>query len=428
MLVETASLPTLRDWGFTGGHDGLRDFCAKAYSGAAPRFLRVQRNREDILAIFRHADLRAFGSMPALENVPPAILFSADIAEEALTDNHSPGTSVATVLSNQLFTANSPVHRPLRMALLKMVGPKPTADLESRARTIAGDLLAPHRGGGEFDFVRDVAGPLAARYFGSIIGLTPDETIAVSDAIRNMAPLLNIERSPEEVLQLDTGAGAYRRLIERAAMRSLAEGGCPHVTALAEELAGMPQCMDIHRSGIVPRNAGLFFVGNFFDAFHTAAVAVSNAVIVLADWFDVLDSHRENADFLERAVAEALRLEPPLIGLSRYVFEDVRSGDVIIPANTKVFLMWGAANRDPAAYPQPDSFIPQRSTRGVTFGGGEHICPGRFAGAMLARALIATLLDMRVWPEVQGSRIAWRGNSLANQPEAMPATLSKRSA
>ena len=424
--ISNASLPTLEEWGFTGGHAGLRAFCAKAFSGGAPRFLRVHRNGEAMLAIFRHADLRTFGSLPALENVPPGIMFGTDVAEEALAGGDGPGTSVANVISNQLFTANAPIHRPLRMALLKIVGPKPTAELESRARAIAEDLLAPHRGGGEFDFARAVAGPLAARYFGSMIGLTAEETVEVSEAIRAMAPLLNIDRSPEETAQLHSGAGAYRRLIEGAAMRSLGAGGCPHVTALAEELAAMPPCMDVHRSGVVPANAGLFIVGNFFDAFHTAAVAVANAVVVLADWFEVLDRGRNDANFLERAVAEALRLEPPLIGLSRYVFEEMRHGDVILPANSKIFLMWGAANRDPAAYPEPDSFNPQRSTRSVTFGGGEHICPGRFAGAMLARAVIATLLDMRVWPEVHGSRIAWRGNSLANQPEHMPVTLSKR--
>ena len=155
-------------------------------------------------------------------------------------------------------------------------------------------------------------------------------------------------------------------------------------------------------------------------------MAVANAVVVLADWFEVLDGHRDDPNFLDRAVAEALRLEPPLIGLSRYVFDEVRSGDVIFPANSKVFLMWGAANRNPAAYPEPDSFNPQRLTRSVTFGGGEHICPGRFAGAMLARSVIATLLEMRVRPEVQGARITWRGNSLANQPEHMPVSLLER--
>ena len=426
MLVDTASLPTLEEWGFNGGHEGLRRFCARAFSGTAPRFMRVHRHGEEILAIFRHSDLRLFGTMPALENVPPGIMFPADVAEEALAGGDVPGTSVATVLSNQLFTANAPIHRPLRMALLKMVGPKQTAELESPARAIAADLLAPHRGGGEFDFVCEVSLPLVARYFGAMIGLTAEEAVGVSAAILEMSPLLNIDRSPAEVEQLYAGAGAYRRLIEGAAMRSLAEGNCPHVTALAEELAGMPPCMDVHRSGVVPRNAGMFIVGNFFDAFHTAAVAVSNAVFVLVDWFEMLDGHRDDANFLDRAVAEALRLEPPLIGLSRYVFEEVRSGDVIFPSNSKVFLMWGAANRDPAAYPQPDSFNPQRSTRSVTFGGGEHICPGRFAGTMLARAVIATLLEMRVWPEAEEARIVWRGNSLANQPEHMPVRLSKR--
>ena len=62
--------------------------------------------------------------------------------------------------------------------------------------------------------------------------------------------------------------------------------------------------------------------------------------------------------------------------------------------------MLAAANRDPAANPDPDRFDPaRRERRSFTFGGGPHACPGEALAVTIATAGVAALLAAGVTPE-----------------------------
>ncbi len=82
------------------------------------------------------------------------------------------------------------------------------------------------------------------------------------------------------------------------------------------------------------------------------------------------------------AVEESLRYDPPVLGLYRHTTRAVSLHGVEIPAGSKVMLHYGAANRDPAVFEDPDRFSLNRSPkRHLAFGLGVHFC----LGAQLAR-------------------------------------------
>jgi len=75
------------------------------------------------------------------------------------------------------------------------------------------------------------------------------------------------------------------------------------------------------------------------------------------------------------------------IGMSpRQIARDERVLDYNFKVGQRVFFMFGAANRDPRVFEQPDAFDISRDNRKtVSFGAGPHFC----AGAAASRALIA---------------------------------------
>ena len=77
-------------------------------------------------------------------------------------------------------------------------------------------------------------------------------------------------------------------------------------------------------------------------------------------------------------VEESLRLSTPSQGLFRVAKVDGDVGGVHIPAGSKLFLAYAAANRDPAKFPEPDAFLPDRENvrDHMAFGGGVHFCIG----------------------------------------------------
>ncbi len=87
-------------------------------------------------------------------------------------------------------------------------------------------------------------------------------------------------------------------------------------------------------------------------------------------------------DALPGTIEECLRFDPPLHMFTRYAYETVTIFDHRFAPGDQVALLLGAANRDPAVWPDPDRFDPARPVKTHTaFGAGLHFC----LGAPLAR-------------------------------------------
>src|SRR5271170_762444 len=87
------------------------------------------------------------------------------------------------------------------------------------------------------------------------------------------------------------------------------------------------------------------------------------------------------------AVEESLRLETPLMGLGRIITKDTTLAGVAMPEAERVMLLYGAANRDPSVFEDPEVFeVDRTNNHHFGFGFGIHRC----VGAPLAR------LEMRV--------------------------------
>ena len=135
------------------------------------------------------------------------------------------------------------------------------------------------------------------------------------------------------------------------------------------------------------------------NAGHEATVhTMGNAVKTL------LERDIRQAD--EKIVEEALRFDPPLHMFERWAIEDFDAFGHSFKRGDKVMCLLGAANRDPAPYPDPHVFDPTRKGPvNVAFGGGIHFC----VGAPLAR------LELRVALQVLFERCPTL--TLASDPE-----------
>ncbi len=121
------------------------------------------------------------------------------------------------------------------------------------------------------------------------------------------------------------------------------------------------------------------------NAGHEATVhAIGNAIKCLLE-----HGIRDGID--EGHVEETLRYDAPLHLFTRYALEDLDYAGVRLKKGESVGLMLGAANRDPARFPEPDRFWPGRDPNPqVSFGAGIHFC----IGAPLARLEMQVALPL----------------------------------
>jgi cytochrome P450 family 144 len=132
---------------------------------------------------------------------------------------------------------------------------------------------------------------------------------------------------------------------------------------------------------------------------------LGNSVRLLAEHQDVQSALRARPDLIPAFVEESLRLESPFRFLFRSTAKDTHLGDVPIPAGSTVLLFWGAANRDPAAFRQPDDIDLNRRLprRHVAFGRGIHHCVGaplaRLEGQIVVRCLLERTRAIELDPD-----------------------------
>jgi cytochrome P450 len=152
---------------------------------------------------------------------------------------------------------------------------------------------------------------------------------------------------------------------------------------------------------------------------------------LLGGMFDTLarnpeqyDMIRANPDLIPMAVEEQLRVTTPIQNLYRYTRADYQTGDVTIPNGSRVLLSFGAANRDPTVFDNPDEYRADRNPRmHIGFGYGAHMCLGAPLARMEAQAVLRELVSQVSRISATGPTI-WSHHSTLRGPTRLPINLT----
>jgi cytochrome P450 family 144 len=154
---------------------------------------------------------------------------------------------------------------------------------------------------------------------------------------------------------------------------------------------------------------------------------LGNSARLLAEHQDVQSALREDPDLIPAFVEESLRLESPFRFLFRSTTKDTELGEVAIPAGSTVLLFWGAANRDPGAFPEPDAIdLHRRLPRHhVAFGRGIHHCVGAPLARLEGQVVLKCLLERTSSIElVRGHLPRWFDSLQVRRHEHLPIALT----
>ncbi|MBU6291389.1 MAG: cytochrome P450, partial [Burkholderiales bacterium] len=99
---------------------------------------------------------------------------------------------------------------------------------------------------------------------------------------------------------------------------------------------------------------------------------------------------------------------------NRITTEQVQLGDVVLPAQTRITLCIGAANRDPSQFAQPEQFdIARNPNRHLAFASGTHACVGmslaRLEGQIALGRFISRYPRYRIENRIRSPRVRFRG-------------------
>jgi len=143
-------------------------------------------------------------------------------------------------------------------------------------------------------------------------------------------------------------------------------------------------------SGMEPGRAAELMRDYIAPSLDTTISAIGYGIKLFAEHPDQWDKLRNNKKLMRNAIEEIVRLNTPIRAFTRYVTEDVIMADSQLEKDTRVLVVFGAANRDAKRFADPDSFNIERKTAGhVGFGHAVHAC----LGMNLARLEMTCLFD-----------------------------------
>jgi len=321
----------------------------------------VYRNDErDFWALSRHADV-----MAAFRD---SARFSS--ANGVTLDPEASGPHAHETMS--FLAMDPPRHGRMRALVSRGFTPKRVAGLEPRIREIVRQHLDTALELGELDFVDDFAGKVPMDVISELVGVPA----ADRDDIRRRADLL-VHR--EEGVHGVPPAGIEAALFLFAYYGDMV---ATRRRARTDDLTSALIDAEIDGDRLTDREIVAFLFLLVVAGNETTTKLLANA------WYwgwRVPDQRRKAFDDPSRVadwVEETLRYDTSTQMLARTTVTDVTLHDVVIPADSRVLLLVGSANRDEAVFPAPDAFDLDRDTTDLaSFGMGRHYC----LGASLAR-------------------------------------------
>lgn len=161
---------------------------------------------------------------------------------------------------------------------------------------------------------------------------------------------------------------------------------------------------------------------------ESTAGLIANATRILATNQELQDRLRRDPQLIDPFLDEALRLESPFRGHHRHVVTDTTLGGVRLSAGSHLLLLWGAANRDPARFVDPDTArLDRPNLKGhLAFGKGIHFCVGSALARMEALAALTTLLERTTSFTIADGGAEWVPSLLVRRHRSLPLELNRR--
>jgi cytochrome P450 len=292
-----------------------------------------------------------------------------------------------------MITSDPPEHDRARRQAMRHFGPPHTPDLipsmEPDIRKLCNDLLDKAKGKTRIDVVDDYAYPVPVAVICKILGIPLEDEPTFHAWIHDF--MAGLDLGPEAA----TEEGKVR--FERA--KASAAAMLQYMTGLIERFRREPG------GGLLPKlvkddgpdgpmspkeataNAMLLLIAGHDSTVNTIAHCVLT-VLRKPGSFELL---RSRPELIPGAIEEVLRLQSAVQFFpSRSALADIEIGGTVIPKGSAVFLMYGAANRDPSRFPNPNEFDPQRrDNEHLGWGSGIHTC----FGGPLARLEVNVALE-----------------------------------
>ena len=337
--------------------------------------------------------------------------YAASPIQEPMQERMAP---INRILSNMMLMSDPPNHTRLRSLANKAFTPRVVENMRSHIQAVVEQLLDEVEQAGRMDVISDLAYPLPATVICEMLGVAPEDRDQFKKWSDYLAGLLgDISRAAEQV-----------EVAQRSALEMI-----DYLQGIITECRQNPRDDLISALVTAEEQGGMFSEEELFSMFvllqigghETTTNLIGNGLLALLQNPAELQKLRENPSLTETAVEELLRYDSPVQITSRISMEDLEIGGKKISKGQMVSLFIGAANRDPAQFPEPDRLdITRQENRHLAFGFGLHFCLGAALARLEGQIAIGAVLRRMPHLRLATADLEWDDNPTFRGLKALP--------
>jgi cytochrome P450 len=338
----------------------------------APVYWHEEPDGPGFWALTRYQEVAEVGRDPVTFSSEPTIMIP-DPAQ---------GSGMSFGDHKMMLMMDPPAHTQYRKIISREFTQGPAAALKPRIEELARSIVDEVIEQGECDFVTAVAGELPSYVIADMMGIPLDDG-------RKLYELTEILHSAPEAVP----PGAQPEAI--AKMFRYAQGVYDDKLANpAPDLASRIVHAEVEGKRLDAIDFQLFFLLLIDAGGDTTRNLVAGGLHALLERPDVLSGLRADPSLIPGAREELLRWVTPVIYMRRTATRNTEIAGRKIRAGDKVVRYFGAANRDPRKFPNPDTLDIRRTPNPhIAFGAGAHVCLGQHIARVEIDCMLAELLS-----------------------------------
>jgi cytochrome P450 len=283
------------------------------------------------------------------------------------------GHAALRTLTSSIFFTDGPHARAVRRLFAQVFTPQRVAALGPAIVRITDTLLDRMAelgaAGGPVDFMAEFALPLPSNVIGELLGVPDEDRPWFPPRVRAIGAILDLGAAAwRDLPAADAAAVELTGYFTELVATRRARPGEDLVSAL---VAAQPE-VGLSDEELVANLITLFNAG-----FVTTTHLIGNGLTLLLQRQDARDAVLGEPDRRAAVIEEILRYEAIVQFGTRWAARDTELMGVPVAEGSRVLVLYGAANRDPARFTDPDTFDPTRHpNQHTSFGGGPHYCLG----------------------------------------------------
>ena len=312
--------------------------------------------------------------------------------------------------TTSLVFNDPPIHTRVRRLIMGALSPRAIAEMEPNLIRLVDGLLDRIAAKDRFDLIGDYAAAIPVEVIGNLLDVPHQERGPLRDWSLAILGALEPVIGEAAFARGNNAIKDFLAYLEVLVERRRAKPGNPNQDVLTRLIQGEENGERLSAKELLHNCIFLLNAGH-----ETTTNLIGNGLVALTEHPAEMRRLIEHPDMIKTAVEEMLRYESSNQLGNRMTVEEVQLGGLTLPPGTPITLCIGAANRDPAQFPDPERFdIGRTPNRHLAFATGAHQCAGmalaRLEGAIAISRFLARFPHYSLAREpVRGGRVRFRG-------------------